>query len=337
MRSVDRNEFLRLSASLGVLASAGGLVLDPRAAFAAGNPNQTPAKVAKKSKYLIGFSQSELNGTWRTAESESMEAEAKKRTDKYDYRATVANSDTNKQISDVSDLIAAKCDLIVITPREEDPLRAATQKCLAAGIPVIEIDRTSTGKPGQDYVCAIESNFVQQGQKVGTWMVDNTHGPVNYVELRGTTGASPAILRHNGFHDIIDKQSRFKLLDSQDGDFTLAGGKKVMTNYITRFGPKIDMMFAHNDDMAVGAYQAMKEAGFSKKVYVGSIDGTRRGIQYVADGVFSVVVQSDPHFGPITFDTIDKYFAGQAVPPNVPVSDHTYTKANAAALVSTGF
>ena len=337
MRSLDRNEFLRLSGAAGIVAGTSGLVLRPFSALAAGNPNVTPAKVTKKAKYLIGFSQSELNGTWRTAESESMEAEAKKRTSKFDYRATVANSDTNKQISDVSDLIAAKCDLIVITPREEDPLRAATQKALAAGIPVIEIDRTSTGKAGQDYVCAIESNFVQQGERVGDWMVSNTTGPINYVELRGTTGASPAILRHNGFHNVIDKQNRFKALDSQDGDFTLAGGKKVMTNYITRFGPKIDMIYAHNDDMGVGAYQAMKEAGFTKKVYIGSIDGTRRAIQYVADGVFSVVVQSDPHFGPITFDTIEKYFAGQPIQPTVPVADHIYTKTNAAQLVSTGF
>ncbi len=336
MRSLQRREFLRRSAALG-LAVGAGRVLVPFAAYAAGNPNATPAKAAKKAKYLIGFSQSELNGTWRTAESDSMAAEAQKRSDKFDYRTTVANSDTNKQISDVSDLIAAKCDLIVITPREQDPLRAATQKALAAGIPVIEIDRTSTGKPGEDYVCAIESNFVQQGQKVGLWMVQNTSGPVNYVELRGTTGASPAILRHNGFHDVIDKQSRFTLLDSQDGDFTLAGGKKVMTNYITRFGPKIDMLYAHNDDMAVGAYQAMKEAGVTKKVDIGSIDGTKRAIQYVADGDFSVVVQSDPHFGPVTFDTIEKYFNGQAIPATVPVSDHTYTKQNAAQLVSTGF
>ena len=337
MRSLHRREFLRLSATLGFATAASGVLVPSFSAFAAANPNVTPAKLPKKSKYLIGFSQSELNGTWRTAESESMADEAKKRADKFDYRTTVANSDTNKQISDVSDLIAAKCDLIVITPRERDPLRAATQKALAAGIPVIEIDRTSTGKAGEDYVCAIESNFVQQGQKVGMWMVQNTNGPISYVELRGTTGASPAILRHNGFHDVIDKEKRFTMLDSQDGDFTLAGGKKVMTNYITRFGPKIDMIFAHNDDMAVGAYQAMKEASFTKKVDIGSIDGTKRAIQYVADGDFSVVVQSDPHFGPVTFDTIEKYFSSAAIPATVPVSDHTYTKQNAASLVSTGF
>ena len=184
----------------------------------------------------------------------------------------------------MGDLIAKGCDLIVLTPREEDPLRAATIKALAAGVPVIEIDRTSTGKAGVDYVCAIESNFVQQGEKVGNWMVANTHGTINYVELRGTTGASPAILRRQGFHNVIDKYSRFKLLDAQDGNFTLPDGKKMMKNLITRFGTKIDMIYAHNDDMGYGAFQAMQEAGFTKKVYIGSIDGTKRNIALVAAG-----------------------------------------------------
>ncbi len=331
---MGRSEFVRAAAALGV-GAAGFAAVGFNPAFA--DPNATPTQAAKKSKYVIGFSQSELNNGWRVAESDSMAAEAKKQADKYDYRQTVANSDTNKQINDVSDLIAAKVDLIVLTPREQDPLAAATAKARSAGVPVIEIDRTTTGKAGSDYVTAIESNFVQQGNKVAQWMVENTKGQINYVELLGTTGASPAILRAKGFHDVLDHEKRFTQLGAQDGNFTLAGGKSVMTNYITRFGPKIDMLYAHNDDMAVGALQAMKEAGVTKQVYIGSIDGTRRGIQYVADGVFSVVVQSDPHFGPVTFDAIGKYFAGAAIPAKITVKDLTYTKANAAQLVSTGF
>jgi ABC-type sugar transport system substrate-binding protein len=168
-------------------------------------------------------------------------------------------------------------------------------------------------------------------------MVENTRGAISYVELLGTTGASPTILRAKGFHDVIDTEKRFTQLSSQDGNFTLAGGKTAMTKNLARFGPKIDMVYAHNDDMAVGGYQAIIEAGFTKKLYIGSIDGTKRGIQYVADGVFSVVVQSDPHFGPITFETIDRYFDGQAIPGSITVKDITYTKANAARLIGTGF
>jgi len=337
---INRFDFLRGAAGLGLSAAAAASVLDPFNALgvmAAANPNVTPAHPVKKAKHLIGFSQSELNNGFRVAETNSMAAEAKRLSAKYSYKFTVANSDTNKQVSDVSDLIAAKCDLIVLTPREKDPLRAATTKAIAAGVPVIEIDRTSTGTPGNDYVTAIESNFVQQGEKVANWFVANTKGPLNYVELLGTTGASPAIDRHTGFRNVIVKYPRFKLLAAQDGNFTLPDGKKVMANFLSRFGQKIDMIYAHNDDMGVGALQAIHEAGFSKKLYIGTIDGTRRGIQYVADGVFSIVVQSDPHFGPITFKTIDAYFAGQKIPASITVKDHTYTKANAKSLLSTGF
>ena len=337
---INRFDFLRGAAGLGLTAAAAISALDPFNALqvlAASNPNLTPAKVAKKGKYLIGFSQSELDNGWRSAETNSMAAEAAKHTGKYTYTYTVANSDTNKQVSDVGDLIAKGCDLIVLTPRQEDPLRAATNKAVAAGIPVIEIDRTSTGKAGVDYVCAIESNFVQQGEKVGNWFVANTSGPLNYVELLGSTGASPAILRHQGFHNIIDRQSRFKLLGAQDGNFTVVGGKKVMQNFITSFGDKIDMIYAHNDDMGYGALQALKQAGSSKKVLIGTIDGTKRMIALVASGAVAIVVQSDPHFGPVTFRTIDMYFSGQMIPKEITVQDHTYTRANAANLLNTGF
>ncbi len=261
---IDRPEFLRLTAALGA-ASALPIGLRPLSAAAAANPNVTPATVTKKEKYLIGFSQSELNNAWRFAEQSSMESEAKARSSKYDFKSTNANSDTNKQVSDVADLIAAKCDLIVITPREVDPLRAATDRALAAGVPVIEIDRTSKGKGGVDFVTAIVSNFIGEGEKVGHWFVANTTGPINYVEFRGSTGAAPAIERHDGFHNVIDSEKRFVLLDSQDGDFTLAGGKKLMTNWITRFGPKIDAIYAHNDAMALGAFQAIQEAGYHQE------------------------------------------------------------------------
>ena len=339
---INRFDFLRGAAGLGLSAAAAASVLDPLNAMgvmaaARPNPNHTPAHPPKKAKYLIGFSQSELNNPWRTAESDSMAAEAKKRASRYGYIQTVANSDTHKQVSDVGDLIARKCDLIVLTPREKDPLRAATNRALAAGVPVIEIDRTSTGKPGVDYVCAIESNFMSQGKKVANWMVRNTHGTIRYVELRGSTGASPAIDRHNGFHMVIDKYPRFHMLDSQDGDFVLSTAKRIMTNWITRFGSKIDMVYAHNDAMAVGAWQAMREAGFTKKVYIGTIDGWKTAIQYVAKGDFSICVQSNPHFGPITFDTIDMYFAAKAIPLQITIQDHTYLRSNAASLLSTGF
>ncbi len=339
---INRFDFLRAAAGLGIGAAAAASVLDPMNALSVmaaskPNPNITPAHPPKKSKYLIGFSQSELNNAFRSTETASLLAEAQKRSSRYTYTATVANGDTNKQVSDVGDLIAKGCDLIVMTPCEINPLHAATQRALAAGIPIIEIDRTSAGSAGTDYVCAIINNFVSQGEKVGSWFVNNTHGPINYIELRGSTGASPAIDRGQGFHNVIDKVSRFTKLASQDGDFNQATAKTIMTSLITKYGTKIDAIYAHNDAMAIGAQQALQAAGFSKKLYVGSIDGQKNAIANVASGVFSICVGNTPRFGPITFDTIDMYFAGKAIPHQIVPSDITYIKANAARLLSTGF
>lgn len=337
---LNRGEFIRAAGMLGVSLTTVGAVLNGGsdvAEAAACRPSATPAKVARKAHYKVGFAQSELTNPWRTAETNSMQSVFHAHKNRFTYTWNNAFSSTNKQVSNVEDFIAQKVDFIVVTPLEQDPLRAATVKALAACIPVIEVDRESAGKAGVDFVTFIGSDFVAQGEKVGRWMAANTKGHINYVELYGTTGATPAILRRKGFHNIIDKQKRFKLLAGQDGNFTLAGGKQVMQNFISKFGNKIDMVYSHNDDMAFGALQALKSAGITKHVYIGTIDGQRRMIQDVAAGLVSICVQSDPRLGPLTFQTINKYIAGKKIPGWVVVRDHTYTRQNAAKLVNTGF
>lgn len=337
---LTRGEFIRAAGMLGVSFSAVGAVLNGGAdvaAAAACHPSATPARVAKKGHYKVGFAQSELTNPWRTAETDSMKAVFNAHKGRFSYTWNNAYSSTNKQVSNVEDFIAQKVDFIVVTPLQQDPLRAATAKALAACIPVFEIDRKSSGNAGVDFVTFIGSDFVAQGKKVAHWMVANTKGPIKYVELYGTTGATPAILRRQGFHNVIDRHSRFKFLAGQDGNFTLAGGKQVMQNFISKYGQSIDMVYCHNDDMAFGAVQALKSAGITKKVYIGTIDGQRKMIQAVAAGQVSVCVQSDPRFGPITFQTINNYLAGKRIPGWVVVHDHTYTKQNAASLVNTGF
>jgi ribose transport system substrate-binding protein len=338
---INRFDFLRAAAGLGISTAVAIAALDPfnaMSVLAATNPNVSPYKGPKKAKYKIGFSQSELDNGWRTAESDSMAAEAKRLSAKYDYVTTIANSDTNKQVSDVGDMIAQHCDLIVITPRQIQPLRAANAKALAAGIPVILIDRDTAEKPGTTFLTAIESNFVAEGQRVANYLVKATgNQAINYVELRGSTGASPAIDRGKGFHGVVDKLSRFKQLDSQDGDFTLTTAKKIMTSWITKFGSKIDMIYAHNDAMLIGAIQAMKNAGFTKNVFMGSMDGQKNVISLVAKGQVTVCVQCNPHFGPVTFGVISDYFAGKMIPGHIVNKDNIYTKSTAASLISTGF
>jgi len=337
---LTRGEFIRAAGMLGVSMTAVGAVLNGGSDVveaAACRPSATPAHMLMKAHFKVGFAQSELTNPWRTAETNSMLNVFNAHKGRFTYTWNNAYSSTNRQVSNVEDFIAQKVDFIVVTPLEQDPLRAATAKALAACIPVIEVDRKSSGKAGIDFVTFIGSDFIAQGEKVGRWMVANTRGPINYVELYGTTGSTPAILRRTGCNNIVDRYKRFKLLAGQDGNFTLAGGKQVMQNFISKFGNKIDMVYAHNDDMAFGALQALKSAGVTKHIYIGSIDGQRRMIQDVAAGMVSICVQSDPRLGPLTFQTINQYIAGKRIPAWVVVHDHTYTRQNAASLVSTGF
>jgi ABC-type sugar transport system substrate-binding protein len=340
---INRFDFLRGAAGLGLSAAAAASVLDPVNAMAVmaaskGNPLVTPAHPPKKAKYLIGFSQSELNNTWRFAETKSMKDEWSAHwSAKYDYAYTVANGDTSKQVSDVGDLIAKGCDLIVLTPREVDPLRPATVRALAAGVPVIEIDRKSAGTPGKDYLCLINNDQVAQGVNVAKYFIQNTTGTINYLELRGSTGAGPAIDRGGGWHKTIDPVKRFNMLDSQDGDFTLATAKKIMTNWITKFGSKIDLVYAHNDGMGDGAYQAVQEAGLTKKIHWGSIDGQNDVFSRIAAGQWDVCVTNWPFYGPITWKWVNAYFTGQKVPAHLVPTDYIVTKANAKSFIGKGF
>jgi ABC-type sugar transport system substrate-binding protein len=340
---INRFDFLRGAAGLGLGAAAAASILDPFNAISVmaaskTNPLITPAHPAKKSKYLIGFSQSELNNTWRFAETKSMKDEWTAHwTTKYDYISTVANGDTAKQVSDVGDLIARGCDMVVLTPREVDPLKAATVRALAAGVPVIEIDRNSAGTAGKDYLTLINNDQFSQGVKVGNYFIQNTKGPINYLEVRGSTGAGPAILRGGGWHKVIDPVKRFKMLDTQDGDFTLATAKKIMTNWITKFGNKVDLVYAHNDGMGDGAYQAIQEAGFTKKLLWGSIDGQNDIFQRIAQGKWDICVTNSPKYGPLTWKWVNSYFTALKVPTNIVPVDVTVTKANAKMMEGQGF
>src|SRR4028119_124448 len=212
-------------------------------------------------KKVVGFSQMENNGPWRIAETKSMSDEAAKRG--YELVATDAQTQTSKQISDVEDMVARKVDAIFLAPREFEGLAGALAAAKQAKIPVVLIDREAAGTPGQDYVTFIGSNFVEEGQRVGEWTVKNTNGKAGVVILEGTAGSSVALDRNKGFMDAIKASPDIKVLASQTANFTRAEGQKVMENLIQAHGKNITVVYAHNDEMALGAIQALKAAGRS--------------------------------------------------------------------------
>jgi ribose transport system substrate-binding protein len=302
----------------------------------AANPGGAQREGGKK---VIGFAQSETDNPWRIAETKSMQDEAAKRADKYEFVLTNAQGQTSKQVSDVEDLIARRVDAIFLVPREAEGLTTALQRAKEAKIPVFLIDREHQGTAGQDFVTFIGSNFVEEGQRVGEWVIKNTGGKAGVVILEGNAGASVARDRNSGFLEAIKGSPDVKVLASQPADFKRANGQAVMENLIQAHGKNITVVYAHNDEMALGAIQALKTAGFNpgKDVKVVSVDGQKSALEAIIAGDLNVTVECNPRFGPIAFDTLEKYFSGTQIPPKIIVPDKFFDASNAAQFVNEAY
>ncbi len=268
-----------------------------------------------------------------------MNDEAAKRSDKYQLVVSDAQQQTAKQVSDVEDLVARGVDAIFLAPREFEGLAPALQAAKQAKIPVFLIDREAAGKVGEDYVTFIGSNFVQQGERVGEWLAENTNGKAGIVELQGTAGSSVANDRAKGFKNVIEKYPDMKILASQPADFTRANGQKVMENLIQAHGKNITAVYAHNDEMALGAIQALKAANMNpgKDVKVVSIDGQKSALEAIIAGDMNITVESNPRFGPVAFDTYEKYLRGEQLPPKIVLEDKFFDSSNAAQFVNEAY
>lgn len=288
-------------------------------------------------KLVVGFSQMENNMPWRIAETNSIRAEAEKRGIELVY--TDAQSQTAKQVSDVEDMIAQGVDYILLAPREAEGLAPALAAAKAANIPVILIDRAAKGEAGVDYVTLIASDFIEEGQRVAEWIVDNHGNSGNIVILEGTQGASAATDRQKGFTDYLKDFPNLKVLASQTADFTRADGQKVMENFIQAHGKDIDIVYAHNDEMAIGAIQAIKAAGMvpGEDIILASIDGQKEALQAIIAGELAVSVECSPFFGPIAFDVIEKLEAGESVDTFIKNDDRLFDGTNAEELVDGAF
>jgi ribose transport system substrate-binding protein len=239
----------------------------------------------------------------------------------------------------VEDLVARGVSAIFLAPREFEGLAPALAAAKEAKIPVFLIDREAAGKVGEDYVTFIGSNFVQQGERVGEWLAKNTGGKAGIIELQGTAGASVAIDRAQGFRNAIGKYPDMKILASQPANFSRAEGQKVMENLIQAHGKNITAVYTHNDEMALGAIQALKAANMNpgKDVKVVSVDGQKSALEAIIAGDLNITVESNPRFGPIAFDTYEKFLRREQLQPKIILEDKFYEPSNAAQFVAEAY
>jgi simple sugar transport system substrate-binding protein len=285
-----------------------------------------------KKKVVVGFSQIGAESGWRTANTDSIKSEAAKRG--IELQFSDAQQKQENQIKALRSFIAQGVDVIAFSPVVETGWEPVLQEVKKAGIPVILSDRAVDVTDDSLYVTFIGADFVEEGRRAGNWLAKASGGKAVIAELVGTPGSAPAIDRKKGFEEVLAKYPEMKIVKSQSGDFTRAKGKEVMESFLKSPDAKqITALFAHNDDMALGAIQAMEEAGVKpgKDILIVSIDGVRGAFEAMAAGKLNCTVECNPLIGPQLFDAVDATLAKKQLPKRTVVQEGVFEQAQAAA------
>lgn len=283
----------------------------------------------------MGFSQVGAESGWRTANTKSIQDAAEQAG--VDLKFSDANGEQENQISAIRSFVQQGVDVIAFSPVVRTGWDAVLLEAKNAGIPVILTDRAVDTQETDVYKTFLGADFVDEGRRAGDWVVGeyaSAPGPVNIVQLEGTTGADPAIDRNSGFAEAIAANPNLRVIASQSGDFTRSGGKQVMEAFL-KANPKIDMVFSQNDDMGLGAMEAIEAAGLKpgQDIKIVTIDATHDGMQALADGKFNYIVECNPLLGPQLMDLAEKVAAGESVPERVVTPDEAFDQQQAAAAL----
>jgi galactofuranose transport system substrate-binding protein len=285
-----------------------------------------PAFAAKP--LTIGFSQVGAESEWRTANTASIKEAAKKAG--VTLKFADAQQQQQNQVKAIRSFIAQHVDVIAFSPVVETGWETVLREAKNAKIPVILTDRAVKVSDPSLYVSFIGSDFVEEGRRAGRWLLDYDKKiggkPLNIVELQGTTGAAPALDRKAGFAEVIATNPKLKIIRSQTGDFTRTKGKEVMEAFLKSEGKNINVLYAHNDDMAIGAIQAIEEAGLKpgKDIIVISIDGVKGAFEAMKAGKLNVTVECNPLLGPTLIQTAQDVVAGKPVPKRIVVNEGVF-------------
>lgn len=283
----------------------------------------TPS-VRADDKLTVGFSQVGAESGWRTANTNSIKDEAEKRG--INLKFADAQQKQENQIKAIRSFIAQHVDVIAFSPVVKTGWEPVLREAKRAHIPVILSDRGVDASPDL-YATFIGSDFVEEGRRAGEWLAKATNGKANIAELQGTTGADPANDRKKGFEEAISKYPDMKIIKSQSGDFTRAGGKQVMEAFLkSPEGKQITAVFSHNDDMALGAIQAIEEAGMKPGVdlKIVSIDGVKGAFEAMLAGKLNCTVECNPLLGPQLFDAAEKLHNGETLPKHITSKEGVY-------------
>jgi galactofuranose transport system substrate-binding protein len=326
--------------AMNVIANKGRLVAALAAALLAGGVlsacgSGDSGSGSSDGKITLGFAQVGAESGWRTANTKNIQDSATAAG--IELKFSDGQQKQENQIKAIRSYIAQKVDVIAFSPVVESGWDTVLKEAKDANIPVILTDRAVDSPDTTLYKTFLGSDFIAEGKKAGDWLVDQYKGktdPVNIAEIQGTTGSAPANDRKTGFTDVIKTDPKFKIIASQSGDFTRAGGKQVMEAFL-KAHKDINVLYAHNDDMGLGALEAIEAAGLKPGVDIKiiTVDAVHDGLQALSDGKFNYVVECNPLLGPQLMDLVKKVVAGESVPTRVLTKETTFTQEQATAAL----
>jgi simple sugar transport system substrate-binding protein len=279
------------------------------------SPSTSPGAASAGKKLVVGYSQIGAESEWRTANSKSIRSEAEKRG--IELRFADAQQKQENQVKALRAFVAQKVDIIMFSPVVETGWTPVLREIKQANIPVVLSDRR-VDAPDDLYVTFIGSDFVEEGRRAATWLAKKTNGKATIAELQGTVGSAPANDRKKGFEEFLAKHPEMKIIKSQSGDKSPEGSQ-------------INAVFGHNDDMALGAIQAIEEAGRKPgtEIIIVSIDGVRGAFEAMVAGKLNCTVECNPLLGPQLFDAVEAIARGETVPKRITVQEGVFDQTQA--------
>ena len=240
------------------------------------------AQVQAQDKIKIGFSQGTMESSWRVNMVEGNKKYAEANLPDVELIVTNGENDASKQVSDVESLIAQGVKTLIISPVTADALTPVVKQAMDAGIPVVTLDR----KVNTDVTLHIGADNVLIGKTAGEFVCQTLNGKGNVIEIQGTAGASATVDRHDAFHKVLaEKCPDVKVVADQVANYVREPAIKFMEDMLQRFKPgEIQLVYAHNDDMALGAVTALEAAGRLSEVKVVGIDGENAAYDAIKAG-----------------------------------------------------
>ncbi|MBE2222371.1 MAG: ABC transporter substrate-binding protein [Anaerolineae bacterium] len=281
---------------------------------------------------VVGYSQVGAESEWRTGNTASLKEAAESLG--VELLFSDGQQQQENQIKAIRTFIAQRVDVIGVSPVVETGWDSVFQEAKDAGIPIILVDRRA--KVSDDlYTTYLGSDFIEEGKNAALVMVDLLEGEGKIIELVGTIGSAPAIDRAAGFRQVIQAYPDIQIIASQPGDFTRAKGEEAMADMLQLFGDDIDAVYAHNDDMAIGAIRAIEAYGLrpGQDIKIVSIDAIRDAFQMMIDGKLNATVECNPLLGPQFFDLALKVVNNEPVPKWIPSEEGVFFPEDAAEVM----